>query len=169
MSVEFVMQGKDMADVLEQVYAAMIKHVETEDLAKELRGRLGPQGLEVIIRGVDREPTLEETGITHANPPAPEKRGPGRPRKVVEAAAEPEKTAEKAAEPEKKAAATTNGKADIKTPVTREQVIAALNAYAEANGGQAAGREVMKKVAGVTRLIDCTADDFPKLIEALGG
>lgn len=161
--IEITMSGKNMEDCVEQVGASLMKFILTDDLATELRARLAPQGLEVVIRKTDA--AEDDPGVSAAEPPV--KRGPGRPRKVETAVEVPSKVAEALSEPLK--AANANGKAKAeKVTVTREQVIAALNAYAEANGGQAAGREVMKQVCGVTRLIDCTADDYPKLIEALG-
>jgi hypothetical protein len=161
--IEITMSGKNMEDCVEQVGQSLMKFILTDDLATELRARLAPQGLEVIIRKTDA-PEDSPGASVGAEPP---KRGPGRPRKVVDAEAHFNEVAAKELDAPK--AANTNGKATAeKVVVTREEVIAALNAYAEANGGQAAGREVMKKVCGVTRLVDCTPDSYPKLIAALG-
>jgi hypothetical protein len=97
------------------------------------------------------------------------KRRPGRPSNAEkEAAAARAQAAAQGgakAEPETKAETkATNGAADAPS---REDVVAALKAFADANGGQPAAREVMKKITGQTRLVDVAASDYGKLVEAL--
>lgn len=53
------------------------------------------------------------------------------------------------------------------TAPSRDEVIAALNAFATARGGQVAGRTKMQEVCGVTRLVDVKPEQFGKLLDAL--
>jgi hypothetical protein len=53
--------------------------------------------------------------------------------------------------------------------VSRDDVIAALQAYSDAHGGQVAARRVMKEVAGVDRLADAELKFYPALVAALNG
>jgi hypothetical protein len=164
--IEITIQGKSMIDVIEQVGDTLKNFVSTDTLVDELRRRMTTQGMEVIISRVDGSPRTTDEAIEQrmeegrkaAEPTEAPKRGPGRPRKTPEA--EPVNEAPKAAK-------STNGKV-VETP-TREEVIEALDAYAKNNGGQAAGREIMKKVTGAVRLIDCDPTKYGALIKALTG
>jgi hypothetical protein len=154
--IEISVTGKNMEDCAEQIGHMLKEFLSTDDLVGELRRRMALQGLEVTIARDGAETSA----------PAVEKRGPGRPRKIV---AEPaEKIPEKTAETEKVEVESEEPKTNGKNPVvTRDMVIEALDTYAKTHGGQPAGREVMKKIAGVTRLIDCAAEHYPKLLAAL--
>ena len=52
-------------------------------------------------------------------------------------------------------------------PPTRDEVIAALNAFAAPRGGQVAGRQKMKEIVGADRLQDVKPEDYAKLVAAL--
>jgi hypothetical protein len=170
MTITLTLVGESIADIFRQVGVDKNNLSTTEELIEELRRRMRPQGLVVNIDPV-QEPTGDETTSTVAelgdvaieiedgaqatwpDKPAADKPKRGRPRK-------PEIVATPATEPVKGA----NGPA---TAVTRDEVIAALNSYSAARGGQVAARQVMQETCGVARLVDVKIEDYPKLLARL--
>jgi hypothetical protein len=149
MTIKIEIVGTDYADCMKQLGVKL----STEEAV----------GIFGQFIGIDND-AGEAVEAPEAPEEAPKKRGrppkaaPEVETKAVEKAAEP-KAVEKVAEPK------VNGARPLPT---KEDIIIALNNYAESHGGQSAGRDVMKQVCGVTRLVDCAVTDYPKLLEALG-
>jgi hypothetical protein len=168
MTITLTLVGESIADIFRQVGVDKNNLSTTEELIEELRRRMRPQGMVVNIDPAqepadDEAATVAELGgvaaevedgaqPTWPDKPVADKPKRGRPRK--ETAPEP------AAEPAKGA----NGPAGA---VTRDEVIAALNSYSAARGGQVAARQVMQETCGVARLVDIKPEDYPKLLARL--
>jgi hypothetical protein len=161
MAITITLQGENLADCFKQMVGAGAAQApataSTEQLVEELRRRLRPQGLVVNIDPVPQPEERDEhdpktnggdTAAVQATE-APPKRKPGRPPKPTEQAAAPP------VEPGQ--------------PVSRDELIVALNAYSEAHGGQVAGRQLMQEVTGATRLVDVKPADYGKLLARLTG
>lgn len=168
--IEVSVQGKNMEEIIQKLGTVIVATIPTEDLIAEARNRARKQGLEVHIEAPEAPeaaPPLIKIGDKQGNSveallpsEAPKKRG--RPPKAV---ADPVAKATILVEqPEPK----TNGAGEEESSISIQKVIDALNAYAATHGGPASGRQVMKDVCGVTRLVDCTEADFPRLLTALG-
>jgi hypothetical protein len=144
MPITITVTGADGNDVLQQ-YCDFIEAMNHRVAVEKLKIEAKKEGVYPSPKGPE---VFTDTQINEA----PKRRG--RP---------PKEIATRDVEAETVEAEKVNGK----TP-TREAVIIALNKYAESHGGQVAGREVMKQVCGVTRLVDCTPGDYQKLLDALG-
>jgi hypothetical protein len=156
--IEFTVQAKDVDECLRQLGQVVLAMISDEDIIEEARRRAHKQGLMVAIDMPEAKPAEPKDDDGE-----PAKRR-GRPPKVV---ADPVAKASMVVESVAPAdpAREGNGK---DTPDKRQQVIDALNAYAASHGGPVAGRQVMKDICGVTRLVDCTEADYPRLLKALG-
>jgi membrane protein involved in colicin uptake len=134
--------------------------INTETLIDELRTRMADKGHVVNIDPIGEA----AAGDAAATPAAPRRGRP--PLTPEEKAARAAKAAEpEAAEPTK--AAEPKAAANINANVSRDDVIAALNTFSAARGGQTAGRQKMQEVCGVTRLQDIKPEDYGKLVDAL--
>jgi hypothetical protein len=154
--IEFTVQAKDVDECLRQLGQVVLAMISDEDVIREARNRARKQGLTVAVEMPEPPKEVEATG-------EPEKRRPGRPPKVNK---EPEADAPKVVAADTGTPASEGNGKDA--PDKRQQVIDALNAYAASHGGPVAGRQVMKDTCGVTRLVDCTEADYPRLLKALG-
>jgi hypothetical protein len=140
----------------------------TDALLEELRVRMRPEGLVVNIEPFEPLPTSPD-----ATPPAsavePAKKR-GRPPKDVAPAPPIDKPATAVNVPEEPKKIEPSATSDaMKMPATvgKDQVVAALNEYATARGGQVAAREVMSKTCGSTRLADIPPEKWGDLVAAL--
>jgi hypothetical protein len=134
--------------------------INTEVLIDELRTRMANKGHVVNI-----DPIGEAVTGDVATPAAPRR---GRPPLTAEEKAA--RDAAKAAEPAKGSearATAAEAKIVANANVSRDDVIAALNAFSATRGGQTAGRQKMQEVCGVTRLQDIKPEDYGKLVDAL--
>ena len=159
MTISITVVGETIVDIYKSlgIADAKVTTASTEQLVDELRRRMRPQGMVVNIDPAD-EPEAdaesqagEETAHSEATAPAPDKPKRGRPST---------KDKEKAAAAEKM-----NGQPAA--TASRDDVIAALNAYAATHGGQVAGRQKMQDVCGTPKLQDIKPEDYGKLLAAL--
>jgi hypothetical protein len=161
--IEFTVQAKDVDECLRQLGQVVLAMISDEDIIREARNRAHKQGLTVAVEMAEQKGSdLPKVGAEQGNniEAITEKRRPGRPPKAV---ADPA--------PKVVAADTETGPGQGNgrdAQDKRQQVIDALNAYAASHGGPVAGRQVMKDTCGVTRLVDCTEADYPRLLKALG-
>jgi hypothetical protein len=159
MPITITVVGETIAECYRQIGTSGTNGATVEELVLELRSRLRPQGLVVNIdpaeEPADDDVAAETEAVAEAveeaipATPAPDKPKRGRPRIVRETAETPTEKA-----------ATTGGP-------TRDEVIAALNAFAAARGGQVAARQAMQETCGVSRLVDVKAEDYGKLLARL--
>jgi hypothetical protein len=162
--IEFTVQAKDVDECLRQLGQVVLAMISDEDIIREARNRAHKQGLTVAVEMPEAKPAEPKDDDGE-----PAKRR-GRPPKII---ADPVAKASMIVESTVADTLTASGgfparEGNGKEPDKRQQVIDALNAYAASHGGPVAGRQVMKDVCGVTRLVDCTEADYPRLLEALG-
>jgi cell division septation protein DedD len=161
-AVVITLTGDNLGECIRSVSGLGLATTSTEQLVEELRRRLRPQGYAVNIDPAENaveEDALDpksngSAGTAAAAPDKPKRGRPAKPKPTTEQAATP------SVEPETETETET-------AEVTREQVVAALSAYAETHGGQVAARQVMQEVAKVTRLVDVKPADYAKLVARL--
>lgn len=143
--------------------------VATDMLIHELRERLWAKGLVLQFDPAKVTETAVDTPVplrTSRKPkPTTAETVPAVEEKVEEAQPAPAVDPAPIEEPKKMEPSTKTAEA-MAVP-TRDEVIAALNAYAGPRGGQVAGRQKMQEVCGVARLQDIKPEDYPKLVAAL--
>jgi hypothetical protein len=180
--IEVSVQGKTMQECIDKLGDVFMASIPTEHLVEVVRLRMRKQGLEVNVEpSTPPAEQLPNIGPKQGNSieaiQEEPKRRPGRPPKVVP---DPVAKASMIIESPVADALTAsggfparesggNGKVEEEAPVSKQQIIDALNAYSATHGGTTSGRQIMKNVCGVTRLVDCTEADFPRLLKALGG
>ena len=170
--IEVSVQGKNMEEIIDKLGAVIVATIPTEDLIKEARNRARKQGLEIHVEAPEAPeatPPLIKVGDKQGNDieaitEPPKKRGPGRPPKSVESKVADALTASGGFPARENG----KGKEEEPTEIDIQRIIDALNAYSSTHGGPASGRQVMQKVCGVTRLVDCPKEDYSRLLEALG-
>jgi hypothetical protein len=161
-AVVITLTGDNLGECIRSVSGLGLATTSTEQLVEELRRRLRPQGYAVNIDPAENaveEDALDpkSNGGAGTATAAPDKDKPKRGRP-----AKPKPATEQAATPSVEPETETET-----AEVTRDQVIAALSAYAETHGGQVAARQVMQEVAKVTRLVDVKPEDYAKLVARL--
>jgi hypothetical protein len=165
-AVVITLTGDNLGECIRSVSGLGLATTSTEQLVEELRRRLRPQGYAVNIDPAENaveEDTLDpkSNGSAGTATAAPDKDKPKRGRP-----AKPKPTAEQAATPSVEPETETEAETET-AEITRDQVIAALSAYAETHGGQVAARQVMQEVVKVTRLVDVKPEDYAKLVARL--
>jgi hypothetical protein len=163
-AVVITLTGDNLGECIRSVSGLGLATTSTEQLVEELRRRLRPQGYAVNIDPAENaveEDALDpkSNGGAGSATAAPDKDKPKRGRP-----AKPKPTGEQAATPSVEPETETETET---AEITRDQVIAALSAYAETHGGQVAARQVMQEVVKVTRLVDVKPEDYAKLVARL--
>lgn len=162
---------------------AVVARVADDVLLAELRHRMLEKGCSVSVDpiratgGKDTSPDAEPSPVARTRKPrqatsatSPQLETPADVPSAdeIEPPTPAEDTSEQNSTPPEEKSTEPEVAADEPAPeVTRDQVIAALNSYAASRGGQVAGREKMKEVCGVARLVDIKPEQYYVLMKAL--